>query len=166
MQFPDASTPIVCDMTNAPDTDVERLAEYRRLFTHAAFLGRERTSEGIRFRFRAEPGIAMWVRDLATREKACCAFFAFDITTHGTTHGTTDGDADGGEVRYDVAVIDDDLARAILEEYYALPETLVENTDDLNERLAQRGVAFASDAAGMVHHVQHVDVTVSDRVQG
>ena len=158
MHFPDASTPIVCDMTDAPDTDVERLAEYRRLFTHAAFLGRERTAEGIRFRFRAEPGIEAWVRDLAAREKACCAFFAFDITV--------EGDTDGGEVRYDAAVVDDDLARAILEEYYALPETLVENTDDLNERLAQRGVTFASDAAGMVHHVQHVDVTVSDRVRG
>ena len=153
MQLPDASTPIVCDMTDAPDTDIERLAEYRRLFTHAAYLGRERTAEGIRFRFRAEPGIETWLRDLAAREKACCAFFAFDITT--------DGDTDGGELRYDAAVTDDDLARAILEEYYALPETLVENTDDLNERLAQRGVAFASDAGGVVHHVQRVDGSAS-----
>lgn len=145
MEIPDASTPIVCDMTDAPDTDVERLAEYQRLFTQAAFLGRERTAEGIRFRFRAEPGLEKWVRDLATREKACCGFFAFDITT------------DGDEVRYNAAVTDNDLARAILEEYYALPDTLVENVDDLRERLIGRGVAFTSNAAGTVHQVQPRD---------
>lgn len=151
MQIPDASTPIVCDMTDAPDTDAERLAEYRRLFTQAAFLGRERTVEGIRFRFRAEPGIEAWVRDLAAREKACCAFFAFDITT------------EGDEVRYDAAVTDNEAARAILEEYYALPETLVGSLDALRERLAERGVVFTSDAAGTVHQVQPA---VSERIGG
>jgi hypothetical protein len=144
MQIPDASTPIVCDLTDAPDTDAERLAEYRRLFAHAAFLGRERTAEGIRFRFRAEPGIEEWVRDLAAREKACCAFFAFDITT------------EGDEVRYDAAVIDNDVARAILEEYYALPDLRVQTVDELRERLVERGVEFVSDAAGTVHRVQPV----------
>jgi hypothetical protein len=151
MQIPDTSTPIVCDMTDAPDTDVERLAEYRRLFTHAAFLGRERTTGGIRFRFRAEPGIEEWVRDLATREKACCAFFAFDITT------------EDDQVRYDAAVTDNDSARAILEEYYALPDLLAENIDDLRDRLVERGVVFTSDTAGTVHHVQPV---VSERIEG
>jgi hypothetical protein len=135
MQIPDASTPVVCDMTDAPDTDAERLAEYRRLFTQPAFLGRERTSDGIRFRFRAEPGLEAWVRDLAAREKACCAFFAFDIT------------AEGDEVRYDVAVTDNEAARAILEEYYALPEILHDSVDTLAERLAARGVVFTSNAA-------------------
>ena len=153
MQIPDASTPIVCDMTDAPDTDVERLAEYRRLFTHAAYLGRDRTAAGIRFRFRTEPGIEAWLRDLAAREKACCAFFAFDITT------------DGDEVRYDAAVTDNGAARAILEEYYALPDTLVESLDGLSERLAARGVVFTTDAAGTVHRVQTAGV-VSDRVGG
>ncbi|HET9140026.1 hypothetical protein [Actinophytocola sp.] len=150
MQIPDASTPIVCDLTTAPDTEAERLAEYRRLFTHHAFLGRDRTAAGIRFRFRAEPGIEAWLRDLAAREKACCAFFAFDITT------------DGEEVRYDAAVSDNAAARAILEEYYALPDTLVSSLDDLSDRLAERGVVFATDAAGTVHRVQ----PTGDRVGG
>ncbi|HEU5473331.1 MAG TPA: hypothetical protein VFV67_22030 [Actinophytocola sp.] len=153
MQIPDASTPIVCDMTDAPDTDIERLAEYRRLFTHAAFLGRERTTAGIRFRFRAEPGIEAWLRDLAAREKACCAFFAFDITT------------EGDEVRYDAAVTDNEPARATLEEYYALPDTLVESVDGLNERLAARGVVFSANSAGTVHQVQPAGV-VFDRLGG
>lgn len=151
MQIPDASTPIVCDLTDAPDTDVERLAEYRRLFTQPAFLGRERTAEGIRFRFRAEPGLEAWVRDLAAREKACCAFFAFDISIEGE------------EVRYDAAVTDNEAARAILEEYYALPDTLVEDLDGLRERLGERGVVFTSNAAGTIHHVQPA---VSERIGG
>lgn len=100
--------PIACDMTNAPDTGPERMAEYRRLFAEA-FVGRERTSAGIRFRLRAGPGIEDWVRDLAAREKACCPFFDFNVTT------------DDDEVRWDASVVDDDLARAILDELYALP---------------------------------------------
>lgn len=57
-------------MSTAPDTAQQRLDEYQRLF------GQEKTSQGIRFRLRAEPGVAAWVRDLADREKACCALFA------------------------------------------------------------------------------------------
>ncbi|MFI6744088.1 hypothetical protein ACIBI9_65455 [Nonomuraea sp. NPDC050451] len=42
---------------------------------------REKTTEGIRFRLRSDPGVEEQVRDLATRENACCAFVAFDVTT-------------------------------------------------------------------------------------
>ena len=70
--------PIVCDMSTAPDTGPQRLAEYDRLFsTH--LLGRERRADGIRFRLRADHGVEAWVRDLAAREKACCAFLDFQI---------------------------------------------------------------------------------------
>lgn len=31
-----STTPIVCDMTTAPDTGSERLREYQRLFTQAS----------------------------------------------------------------------------------------------------------------------------------
>jgi hypothetical protein len=103
------SIPIVCDMTSARDTLAERLAEYHRLFAEA-LVGRERTAEGIRFRFRADDGVEAWVRDLAAREKACCAFFNFDVH------------ADGTEVRWDAAVVDDDIARAVLDAFYALPD--------------------------------------------
>ena len=72
--------PIVCDMTHAPDTGEERVAEYQRLFDSPAYLGRRRTSGAIRFCFRSEPGLAEWIRDLAAREKACCAFFEFTNT--------------------------------------------------------------------------------------
>jgi hypothetical protein len=153
MEIPDAATPIMCDMTDAPDTDVERAAEYRRLFTQA-LIGRERTASGIRFRFRAEPGIEAWVLDLAGREKACCAFFAYEITT------------EGDEVIWDAAVTDNDLARAILDEFYALPDTLVEGLDALRERLADRGMAVTS--AGTVHHVQPAGMVsaATDDIQG
>jgi hypothetical protein len=117
MEIPAASTPIVCDMTNALDTELERVAEYRRLFAQA-LIGRQRTAEGIRFRLRAEPGVEPWVRDLAAREKACCAFFAFDVAV------------EGDEVVWDCAVSDNDLARTVLDEFYALPDTLAATHND------------------------------------
>ena len=82
MDLPAATTPIVCDMTGAPDTGPERLREYQRLFSQA-LIGREKTATGICFRLWAQPGTEAWVRDLAAREKACCAFFTFTITTLG-----------------------------------------------------------------------------------
>ncbi|MFI7639711.1 hypothetical protein [Nonomuraea sp. NPDC049400] len=42
---------------------------------------REKTTEVIRFRLRSDPGVEEQVRDLATRENACCAFVAFDIAS-------------------------------------------------------------------------------------
>jgi hypothetical protein len=108
-----ATPPVVCDMTDAPDSPAERLDEYRRLFA-AALTGRERTARGIRFRFRSDEGLEDWVRDLAARERACCAFFSFDITGHG------------GELWWDAWVIDDDAARAVLDGFYDLPDVLSE----------------------------------------
>ena len=69
---------------------------------------RERTAAGIRFRFRAEPGVEAWVRDLAAREKDCCPFFGFEITV------------EGDEVRWDAAMPDTAAAKAVLEDFYAL----------------------------------------------
>ena len=39
MTTPEPGPPIACDMTGAPDTGPERLAEYARLF-ETAYLGR------------------------------------------------------------------------------------------------------------------------------
>jgi hypothetical protein len=108
MDLPAPTPPIVCDRTGAPDTGPERLREYQRLFSQA-LIGREKTATGICFRLRAQPGTEAWVRDLAAREKACCTFFTFTITTLGE------------EMRWDATVIDDDIARAVLDEFYALP---------------------------------------------
>lgn len=134
------TTPIVCNLTAADDTAEDRLAEYQRLFTRA-LIGRERTPEGIRFRFRADDGIEAWVRDLAARELACCAFFAFDITTANE------------EVHWDAAVIDDDTARAILDEFYALPDTVADDVEALADRFTQRGLQVTADAAAIGDHV-------------
>jgi hypothetical protein len=103
---------IACDMTSAPDTPAERLAEYGRLFTEH-LVGRERTADGgARFRFRADDRVEVWVRDLAAREKACCAFFDFGVTRVGD------------EVIWNARVVDDEIARAVLNEFYDLPETV------------------------------------------
>jgi hypothetical protein len=133
--------PIACDMTDAPDTGPERMAEYQRLFAET-LVGRERTGTGIRFRLRADQGIEDWVRDLAAREKACCRFFDFNISTVGD------------EVRWDVSVIDDDIARAVLDEYYALPDNLSSGVEGLENRLRQRGLEIVENRDGTVTEVR------------
>ncbi len=103
---PQPLPPVVCELDGTPGAVAERMAEYRRLFgQHLA--GRSRTATSISFRFRAGPGVEDWVRDLARREKACCAFFDFTVT------------AGGHEVRWDVTVADDD-ARQVLDGFYRL----------------------------------------------
>jgi hypothetical protein len=129
-----SATPIVCDMTGAPDTGTERLREYQRLFSQA-LVGRERTADGICFRFRTQPGIEAWVRDLAAREKACCAFFTFTITILGD------------EVRWGAAAVDDDIARAVLDEFYALPDTVADGFEGVYNRFTRQGLKFTSPPA-------------------
>jgi hypothetical protein len=63
---------------------------------------------------------------LAAREKACCAFFAFEIT------------ATGDEVVWDAEVIDNDAARAVLDEFYALVENATKSVEDLRARFIGR----------------------------
>jgi hypothetical protein len=124
---PCSNPPIVCDMTDAPDTAVKRLAEYQTLFA-TSLIGRERTTEGIRFRFRAAPGLEDQVRDLATREQACCAFFTFTITVHDD------------EIWWDSSIVDDDIARQILDQMCQLPDTAGEGVDALFERFGDDGL--------------------------
>jgi hypothetical protein len=100
-------TEIACDMTNAPDTPQERLAEYQQLFA-TALISRERTDTGIRFRLRHDT--LDQVRALAAKEKQCCPFFEFQVTV--------DGDA----VVWDASVVDDPLAREILDAFYDLAQ--------------------------------------------
>jgi hypothetical protein len=134
-------------MTDATDTLDERLAAYRRLFG-TALAGRERTDTGIRFRFHARPGTSELVRDLAAREKACCAFFDFVIEEHGD------------EVTCDVSVVDDPVARQILDEYYRLPETVDEGAAALHERFAEQGLMVVIDDAGVTRPATDAEIGV------
>jgi hypothetical protein len=118
--------PIVCDMTTAPDTGDERMAEYGRLFADH-LVGRQRTDEGIRFRLRAAEGVQAWIESLAAREHACCPFFSSRATRVGD------------EIHWDSWVVDDDVARAVHEEFYRLPETFREGVDALERRLEGYG---------------------------
>jgi hypothetical protein len=143
----DQSIPIVCDMTDAPDTAEARLAEYRRLFG-TDLIGRERTDTGIRFRFRARDGLADEIRDLAAREKACCAFFDFDIREHDD------------EITWDASVVDDPIARKILDEYYALPDSLSGSTTELFERFARQGLEIVTDDNGVMRPATAADLGI------
>ena len=107
---PTTTPAVVCDITDAPDTGAERLAEYGRLFD-AAFVGRERTAVGgIRWVLRADPGIQAWAADLAARENACCAFMTNTVTTVGE------------HLHWDASVIDDPSAQAVLDLLFELPD--------------------------------------------
>jgi hypothetical protein len=145
---PDQLVPIVCDMTDAPDTTEERLAEYRHLFGND-LIGRERTDTGIRFRFRTRDGLAEEIRDLAAREKACCAFFDFDIREH------TD------EITWDASVVDDPIAHQILDEYYDLPDALAGSTAELLERFAQQGLEIVIDDNDIMRPATNDDLGIT-----
>jgi hypothetical protein len=142
--------PIVCDMTDAPDTTEERLAEYRRLFGND-LIGRERTENGIRFRFSLRDGLAAEIRDLAAREKACCAFFDFDIREHDN------------EITWDASVVDDPIARQILDEYYALPDTLAGSVADLFDRFADKGLEIVIADDGVMRPATNAELGIEGR---
>lgn len=129
-----ATSPIavVCDLASAPDTVEQRIASYRQLFADA-FIGRERTVAGTRFRFRADDGIEARVCELANLEKQCCSFFTFSITVVG------------GEVLWDSTVVDDDMARAVLDEWFLLPDTVVHGIEVVHERMTASGLRFTAD---------------------
>jgi hypothetical protein len=141
MDQPTASTPIVCDLSTATDTAAERVQEYRRLFA-TAFTGRERTAGGVRLRFRADDGVEAWVADLAAREKACCSFFDFTVT------------AQGDEVCWEASVIDNDIARAVLDQFYDLPDSVAEGVEGLQRRLTDRGLRVSTNPAGTIIRVE------------
>jgi hypothetical protein len=103
-----------------------RLGEYGRLFD-TALIGRDRDDHAIKFRFRAGDGIEARVRDLAARAQACCSFFTFSITSVP------------GEVVWEASVVDDDVARAILGEFYALPDTISGSVEAAHERFSAPG---------------------------
>jgi hypothetical protein len=141
--------PIVCDMTGAPDSADERLDTYAQLFADA-LIGRERTDEGVRFRFRADDGIEQRVRDLAALEKACCAFFEFSITVCGD------------EVWWDSTVVDDPIARKILDQMYALPETVGDGVPALFDRFAEPGLVIITKDNGVVRPATRAEIGITD----
>jgi len=127
MPDPETAPAVVCDMTGAPDSAQERLAEYARLFD-AAFVSRERTPAGVRWRLRADPGIEAWARDLAARENACCAFMTIAVTVAGE------------HVLWDASTIDDPVARGVLDLFYDLPGDRSPDVAAMHSRLERIGV--------------------------
>ncbi len=126
---------IVCDMTDAPDTGAERLAECARLF-EAAYLGRDRDQTGARWLLRADPGVEEWARDLADRENACCAFMTNTVTREGDLviwHATT---------------IEDEAARAVLDLFHDLPRNGGGTVEEAIDRWSTTGVPITVREAG------------------
>lgn len=127
MPDPETTPAVVCDMSSAPDSAEERLAEYARLLD-AAFVSRERTAAGVRWRLRADPGIEAWARDLAARENACCAFMTVAVTLAGE------------DVLWDASTIDDPVARGVLDLFYELPGNRSPDVAAMHARFERIGV--------------------------
>lgn len=104
---PDA--PVACDMTTAPDTLEERVAEYGRLLAHA-LVARERTDRAVVLTFAAKPGVREWIVDLVAREAACCPFCSY-----GVQHRD-------GQIVWSTSTDAGPAAQAMLDELYALSE--------------------------------------------
>ena len=99
-------TDIVCTLND--DDARGRLEEYACLFADA-FLGRERTATGLRWRLGTGPRIAERARDLAARENACCPFLRNTVT------------ATGDELVWEMTAGDDPAAQAVVDLFYDLP---------------------------------------------
>lgn len=140
--------PIVCDMTDATDTLAERLAEYQQVF--GSLVDREATETGIRFRLRGDDRLLDQVTDLSVHEHACCPFMFFNVTR------------DGSDVVWDVSVTDDDTARAILGEYYKLPESLAGGTDALFAQFAEHGLEVVINDGDSTRPASLAEIGVSD----
>lgn len=137
MTTPSNPTPLVCDMTTAPDTPQERMAEYGRLFEHA-LTGRERTNDAAILRFTARAGVEAWVRDLANREAACCPFFDYTVTEHD------------GQVSYKIAGDNDPIVQSILDEFYQLPDHIGDGLAGLLHRLHDSGLDIQTNDDGTI----------------
>ena len=129
--------PVVCDLTDAPDTAEERIAEYQRLFA-LHLVGRSTTGDTVRFRFSADEGVETWVRDLMAREHQCCGFFEFSVSVAN------------GDVIWDATVADDAEARVMLAEWARLPETVTAGVDAARERWTAGGLTFVGSAEPVV----------------
>jgi hypothetical protein len=98
-----AELPPACSLT--PGQAADRAAELRAL-ARRALESRELGDDGLRLVFRAEPGTASAVRDLARRERECCPFLDLRVE-----------EADG-RVTLAIGAAPED--RAALDAFYAL----------------------------------------------
>jgi hypothetical protein len=130
---PDA--PIACDMTAAPDTPDERVAEYGRLFVHA-LVARDRTDNAVVFTFAAKPGVREWIADLVAREAACCPFFSYFVEQRDD------------QIVWSTSTDAGPAAQTILDEFYAGPDHFTGGFDGLLARLADNGVDVTNPEPG------------------
>jgi hypothetical protein len=82
MKKPRTLIPVVCDMSEAPDSPDERVETYRQLFADA-LVSRDCTADNLRFHFRNGPGIEARVRAVAELEQRCCGFMSFRHNDNG-----------------------------------------------------------------------------------
>lgn len=60
------------------------IAQAFRAAVRGGLVGRTRTASGVRFRVREAPEVVGALQEFVRREKACCPFFDFDISSMGS----------------------------------------------------------------------------------
>jgi hypothetical protein len=123
--------PIVCDMSTAPDTPDERMAEWRELFNHV-LVRRERHADSVALYFRAEPGRREQLEDLASREHACCPCLDIRLGADGGELIWTTTNVRTGEEHASIDVFLDAL--------YALPDHAAGDMEGLLDQFAEHGL--------------------------
>ena len=75
-QLEPTATPVACTLSSA-DLDTQR-KRWRRLAAKA-LVERTESGDGLRISFRAEPGVANELQELAAIERQCCAWATWTV---------------------------------------------------------------------------------------
>jgi hypothetical protein len=124
--------PIVCTLDHR---DMQtRVDEFRAVFRRIVHA--ERFDHGFAWRFRWDMDVEAQVRSLAAKEQECCRFFRFEVSR------------DGAEIVWVTRA--DDRGAAVLEEFFRLPERLLQDDDvkAVKAGVERAGLAFSGDAGG------------------
>jgi hypothetical protein len=132
----------MCDLSHAPDSPAQRLADYRCLF--AALLSRDRLARGFRFVFdgaRVDRGL---LDRLVALEVACCPFLHSTVSTVA------------GQVWWDVTA-EAEEAVPFLDALRELPDIVPDDGSDTAAPLARLDIRRRPRSAASrppLHHIE------------
>lgn len=129
--------PVACTANlNDAATIQTGIDSYREAFTHR--VASERFPGGFRWTFQAVPGLRERLKGLSEAEHGCCRFLSFDVKSQGD------------QIIWETRA--EDQAATVLEEYFQLPERLLEeprrgrDVEHLEREATRAGLKFTSRA--------------------
>jgi len=107
----------------------KRVEDFREAF--GMLVSSRRTPHGFSWVFRDDPGFEAVLRDLAAREHACCQFLAFTISR------------EDGHLVWEVDGTPE--AAGAVEVFYALPQTIHQDVEQLKREAERAGLPCTND---------------------